>query len=203
MIRVSLNEVYSESLKAFRSIGVDWGIAKDAANLSKWIANHNLGFMCSIFKTADLYRNRKFSHTFRDNTYQKPLNAIFMGMLLVEYVSTENIKWEGYVYIFLLAAMAIISDEQEVDLILTNKNGEVIGFAKEKKIFVKIGYNKKINYFVLNRLSSKKVLNKANLKILEKSNVVNINNKCWEKLKLMAFNTYVSENDTSKRNAGY
>ena len=33
--------------------------------------------------------------------------------------------------------------------------------------------------------------------------VTNLNDKCWERLKSMAFETYVPESETSKSGAGY
>ena len=38
MIKLSLNEIYSETYKAMRSLGIDWGIAKDCAVLSRWLS---------------------------------------------------------------------------------------------------------------------------------------------------------------------
>ena len=48
MLEVSSNQIYSETYKALRSIDIDWGIAKDSANLCKWLATHNQFFLGSI-----------------------------------------------------------------------------------------------------------------------------------------------------------
>ena len=58
MLTVSLNEIYSETYKALRSLEIDWGLAKDCANLSKWLANHDQYFLGSLLKTADLYKEK-------------------------------------------------------------------------------------------------------------------------------------------------
>ena len=52
MLTVSLNEIYSETYKALRSLEIDWGLAKDCANLSKWLANHDQYFLGSLLKTV-------------------------------------------------------------------------------------------------------------------------------------------------------
>ena len=45
MISVSLNEVYSETYKALRSVNIEWSLAKDCANKSKWLAKHGQYFL--------------------------------------------------------------------------------------------------------------------------------------------------------------
>ena len=114
MLNVSLNEIYSETYKAYRSVGIEWGIAKDGANLSRWLAEHNFYFLGSILKNADLYKTGKISLSLKKNTFKKPFSAALMGLLLVEYISSDNVKWQGYVYDykFLIASMAIIAKEQ-------------------------------------------------------------------------------------------
>ena len=61
-----------------------------------------------------------------------------MGLLLVEYVSANKITWEGYIdnSKFLLAAMGIIAEEQQINLILENEQKDIIAFTKDKKIYV-------------------------------------------------------------------
>ena len=58
-----------------------------------------------------------------------------MGLLLVEYVSANKITWEGYIdnSKFLLAAMGIIAEEQQINLILENEQKDIIAFTKDKK----------------------------------------------------------------------
>ena len=55
MISVSLNEIYSETYKALRSVNIEWSLAKDCANKAKWLAQHDQSFLGSILKTAELY----------------------------------------------------------------------------------------------------------------------------------------------------
>ena len=47
----------------------------------------------------------------------------------------------------------------------------------------------------------KKNIKFTNLK--KNKNVTKLNSKCWQKLKSMAFETYVPESETSKSGAGY
>ena len=97
MISVSLNEVYSETYKALRSVNIEWSLAKDCANKSKWLAKHSQYFLGSILKTADLYQKKEISISINENTSKKPLASALMGLLLVEYVSANKINWEGYI----------------------------------------------------------------------------------------------------------
>ena len=78
MLEVSSNQIYSETYKALRSIDIDWGIAKDSANLCKWLATHNQFFLGSILKTTDLYKSGNISTSVNDNTYDKPLSSALM-----------------------------------------------------------------------------------------------------------------------------
>ena len=55
MISVSLNEIYSETYKALRSVNIEWSLAKDCANKAKWLAQHGQNFLESVLKTAVLY----------------------------------------------------------------------------------------------------------------------------------------------------
>ena len=71
MLNLSLNEIYSETYKAYRSVGIEWGIAKDGANLSRWLAEHNFYFLGSTLKNADLYKTGKISLSLRNNTLKK------------------------------------------------------------------------------------------------------------------------------------
>ena len=98
MLTVSLNEVYSETYKALRSVGIEWGLAKDCANLSKWLVNHDYYFLGSVLKTADLYKEKKLSISIKENNLNKPLTSALMGLLLVEYVSANKIIWKGYLH---------------------------------------------------------------------------------------------------------
>ena len=138
MLEVSSNQIYSETYKALRSIDIDWGIAKDSANLCKWLATHNQFFLGSILKTTDLYKSGNISTSVNDNTYDKPLSSALMGMVLVEYVASNNRTWEGYLNSpkFLVAAMALISHEQKSYLELSDKNHNIIAITDKEKLYV-------------------------------------------------------------------
>ena len=77
MISVSLNEIYSETYKALRSVKIDWSLAKDCANKAKWLAQHDQYFLGSILKTADLYKNNKISISINKNTKKKTISYSF------------------------------------------------------------------------------------------------------------------------------
>ena len=206
MISVSLNEVYSETYKALRSVNIEWSLAKDCANKAKWLAQHGQYFLGSILKTADLYKNNKISISINKNTSNKPLATALLGLLLVEYVSANKITWEGYIdnSKFLLAAMGIIAEEQQINLTLENEQKEIIAFTKEKKIYVNSNLDTKVTSY--SSLKTYNYIEEKNTKFTsfkKNKEVTNLNDKCWERLKSMAFETYVPESETSKSGAGY
>ena len=206
MISVSMNEIYSETYKALRSVDIEWSLAKDSANKAKWLAQHGQNFLRSILRTANLYKNKKISISINENTIKKPLASTLVGILLVEYVSSNKITWEGYIDSskFLLAAMGIIAEEQNINLILENEQKDIIAFTKEKKLYV--NSNLDINVTSYSFLKTYDYIEEKNIKFINLKKiegVTNINNKCWQRLKLMAFETYVPESETSKSGAGY
>jgi len=206
MISVSLNEIYSETYKALRSVNIEWSLAKDSANKAKWLVQHGQNFLGSILKTADLYQKKEISISINENTNKKPLASALMGLLLVEYVSANKINWEGYIdnSKFLLAAMGIIAEEQQINLTLENEQKEIIAFTKEKKIYVNSNLDTTVTSY--SSLKTYNYIEEKNTKftsLKKNKEVTNLNDKCWERLKSMAFETYVPESETSKSGAGY
>ena len=206
MISVSLNEIYSETYRALRSVNIEWGLAKDSANKAKWLVQNGQNFLGSILKTADLYQKKEISISINENTSKKPLASALMGLLLVEYVSANKITWEGYIdnSKFLLAAMGIIAEEQQINLTLENEQKEIIAFTKEKKIYVNSNLDTTVTSY--SSLKTYNYIEEKNTKFTsfkKNKEVTNLNDKCWERLKLMAFETYVPESETSKSGAGY
>ena len=206
MISVSLNEVYSETYKALRSVNIEWSLAKDCANKAKWLAQHGQNFLGSILKTSDLYKNKEISISINENTNKKPLASALMGLLLVEYVSANKITWEGYIdnSKFLLAAMGIIAEEQQINLTLENEQKEIIAFTKEKKIYVNSNLDTKVTSY--SSLKTYNYIEEKNTKFTsfkKNKEVTNLNDRCWERLKSMAYETYVPESEMSKSGAGY
>lgn len=206
MLEISSNQVYSETYKALRSLGIDWGIAKDSANLCKWLAIHNQFFLGSILKTTDLYKCGNISTSVNYNTYEKPLSSALMGMVLVEYVASKNKTWEGYLNSpkFLVAAMDLISHEQKIYLELSDKNHNIIAMTDKEKLYVDLNNLSNTNiYCILNVTQKNTNYNIKEFSFSDVSFASKVNEKCWEKLKSMAFDTYVPESDASKSGAGY
>ena len=206
MISVSLNEIYTETYKALRSVNIEWSLAKDSANKAKWLVQNGQNFLGSILKTADLYQKKEISISINENTNKKPLASALMGLLLVEYVSANKITWEGYIdnSKFLLAAMGIIAEEQQINLTLENEQKEIIAFTKEKKIYFNSNLDTKVTSY--SSLKTYNYIEEKNTKFTsfkKNKEVTNLNDKCWERLKSMAFETYVPESETSKSGAGY
>ena len=206
MISVSLNEIYSETYKALRSVNIEWSLAKDCANKAKWLAQHDQYFLGSILKTADLYKNKEISISINKNTSKKPLATALVGLLLVEYVSEKKITWGGYVDSskFLLAAIGIIAKEQQINLILENEQKDITAFTKDKAIYVNTNLDTNVpSYFFLRTYDFIEKKNTKFTNFKKNKDVTNLNDKCWERLKSMAFETYVPESETSKSGAGY
>ena len=206
MISVSLNEIYTETYKALRSVNIEWSLAKDSANKAKWLVQNGQNFLGSILKTADLYQKKEITISINENTNKKPLASALTGLLLVEYVSANKITWEGYIdnSKFLLAAMGIIAEEQQINLTLENEQKEIIAFTKEKKIYVNSNLDTKVTSY--SSLKTYNYIEEKNTKFTsfkKNKEVTNLNDKCWERLKSMAFETYVPESETSKSGAGY
>ena len=206
MLTVSLNEVYSETYKALRSVGIEWGLAKDCANLSKWLVNHDYYFLGSVLKTADLYKEKKLSTSIKENNLNKPLTSALMGLLLVEYVSANKILWKGYLHNpkFLLASMGLIAQEQNISLVLKNSSSDIIAYTNKKKLYLDTNnFNNLTGYFFLETYDFNQNYNPLSIVLNQKSEVSKINSKCWDRLSSMAFETYVPESETSKSGAGY
>ena len=206
MISVSLNEIYSETYKALRSVNIEWSLAKDCANKAKWLAQHDQYFLGSILKTADLYKKKDLSISINENTSKKPLSSALMALLLVEYVSANKVTWEGYIDSskFLLAAMGIIAEEQKINLTLENEKKDIIAFTKDKAIYVYSNLDTNVpSYSFLRTYDFIKKKNTKFTSFKKNKDVTNLNDKCWERLKSMAFETYVPESETSKSGAGY
>ena len=206
MISVSLNEIYTETYKALRSVNIEWSLAKDSANKAKWLVQNGQNFLGSILKTADLYQKKEISISINENTNKKPLASALTGLLLVEYVSANKITWEGYIdnSKFLLAAMGIIAEEQQINLTLENEQKEIIAFTKEKKIYVNSNLDTKVTSY--SSLKTHNYIEEKNTKFTsfkKNKEVTNLNDRCWERLKSMAYETYVPESETSKSGAGY
>ncbi len=206
MISVSLNEIYSETYKALRSVNIEWSLAKDCANKAKWLAQHDQNFLGSILKTADLYKKKEITISINKNTNKKLLASALVGLLLVEYVSANKITWEGYIDStkFLLAAMGIIAEEQQIYLILENEKKDIMAFTKDKNIYVNSNLDTNVpSYSFLRTYDFIKKKNTKFTSFQKNKDVTNLNDKCWERLKSMAFETYVPESETSKSRAGY
>ena len=127
-------------------------------------------------------------------------------MLLVEYIAAKKIVWEGYLYNpkFILAAMNIISIEQKINMELKDKNNKVIAFTNSKKLYAEIKELQISNgYFFLSIKIKNEVNNLDQILTTSLKNTSYVNKKCWDKLKAMAFETYVPESKTSISGAGY
>ena len=92
MISVSLNEIYSETYKALRSVNIEWSLAKDSANKAKWLVQNGQNFLGSILKTADLYKKEDLSISINQNTSKKPLSSVDTVGLVIMILSIILLK---------------------------------------------------------------------------------------------------------------
>ena len=100
--------------------------------------------------------------------------------------------------------MGIIAEEQQINLTLENEQKEIIAFTKEKKIYVNSNLDTTVTSY--SSLKTYNYIEEKNTKFTsfkKNKEVTNLNDKCWERLKSMAFETYVPESETSKSGAGY
>lgn len=206
MIELSFNEIYSETQKAIRSLNIDWGIAKDTAILSRWLAQHEIYFLGSLLKTTDLFTSQNISLSIDKNSFEKPLSVTLMGILLIEYVSANKIVWEGFLNSpkFLIAAMSIMASEQKINFELYNKNKKLIAITENENSYANFkDLELSTDYFILNINVQNQKHKLKKIMPSEINNASKVNEKCWNKLKLMAFETYVPDSEASLSGAGY
>ena len=75
---------------------------------------------------------------------------------------------------------------------------------KKKKIYVNSNLDTTVTSY--SSLKTYNYIEEKNTKFTsfkKNTEVTNLNDKCWERLKSMAFETYVPESETSKSGAGY
>ena len=207
MIKVSLNEIYTETQKAVRSFNIDWGTAKDTAVLCKWLAMHDMSFLESLLKTLTMVTNKQLSLSINSNSKKNPLSATLIGILLVEYVSANKLTWEGYLnnYKHLIASMGLISHEQEIQLELRDEFKTLIAYTHNNDLYSNLDLISTFsNYFYLSAHKNINALQSLNLIKLNTDCIPLVNKKSWIKLKEIAFKTYVAESTTSRKiGAGY
>ena len=87
---------------------------------------------------------------------------------------------------------------------LENEQKEIIAFTKEKKIYVNSNLDTTVTSY--SSLKTYNYIEEKNTKFTsfkKNKEVTILNDKCWERLKSMAFETYLQESETSKSGAGY
>ena len=100
--------------------------------------------------------------------------------------------------------MSMIGNEQKINLILRNKNKYIICYTNEGCLYSDLyQFNNITDYYILEIYDDNKKHNLINIVPTKNSEVTKINEKCWNRLKSMAFETYVPESETSKSGAGY
>ena len=109
-----------------------------------------------------------------------------MGLPLVEYVSACKIKWQGYVYDykFLIAAMAIIAKEQNINLILSDNKKTIAYTLKNIYMFKEI--ITKTEYFYLEPYHFKENTNIKELKPRRNSSALDVNENMLGKVKTIS-----------------
>ena len=109
-IILSQNEIRAEAEKAFRGVGVDWGMAKDGGVIAAWMAAHNLPFLGTLNRCLE-------GIDAGDDTpaADRPdCIAPFEAITRAEYIAAVKTPWSGHVMMprFLVAGLGIVAQEQ-------------------------------------------------------------------------------------------
>ena len=118
-ITLSQNEIRAESEKAFRGVGIDWGMAKDGGVIAAWMAAHNLPFLgmlnrCLEGLDGDDTLAKKRADCPAPDCPELECTAPFEAIARAEYIAAVKTPWSGQVLMprFLLAGLGIVAQEQ-------------------------------------------------------------------------------------------
>ncbi len=121
-ITLSQNEIRAEAEKAFRGVGIDWGMAKDGGVIAAWMAAHNLPFLGTLTHCLE-----KIDGPDEDRS---DCMAPFEAITRAEFIAALQTPWSGQVLMprFLLAGLGIVAQEQHqaFTLMVDGKTSAVI-----------------------------------------------------------------------------
>lgn len=198
-ITLSRNEIRAEVEKAIRGAGANWGQAKDGGVMAVFLAGHGLPFLGSVTRCLDHYQSAD-----KADVMLAPLD----GMMIAEFVAgqsqdqSQEVSWSGEVMAvrFLIAAIGIVSAEQDLSLTLYDEAG-VVAVADHGQMYLRaddasIKNDRKVT--IAKQRGSKDGLVECHW---SGETAVTASQNCWVKLGGYAFKTYVEETE-EKRRAG-
>lgn len=128
-ITLSQNEIRAEAEKAFRGVGIDWGMAKDGGVIAAWMAAHNLPFLGAL--------NRCLEGLDTPNQDQPDCMAPFEAIARAEYIAAVKTPWAGHVLMprFLVAGLGIVAQEQHQGFTLM-VDGKTLAVAGNDQVWI-------------------------------------------------------------------
>lgn len=119
-ITLSQNEIRAEAEKAFRGVGIDWGMAKDGGVIAAWMAAHDLPFLGTLNRCLEGLDGEDDAPTEDRPDCPAPdcpapdCTAPFEAIARAEYIAALKTPWSGHVLMprFLLAGLGIVAQEQ-------------------------------------------------------------------------------------------
>lgn len=189
-VMLSRSEIKSEVEKAIRGVGFDWGRAKDAGVMAAWLATHDQVFLGSLLRGLDHVVNHD------DDIVFAPVNA----MMLTEYVLAADQDWSGHIMgiRFVIAAMGIVSEEQNAVLSLSEEHG-LIAYAEHGEVWINPILEASDRDVTLS--TSAQDYSKQSLQKLSCSEHTahEVSLSCWQRLGIHAHQVYVKETEEKRR----
>tara|TARA_A100001011_G_C13940595_1_gene686969 strand:+ start:22 stop:633 length:612 start_codon:yes stop_codon:yes gene_type:complete len=203
MIRLSLNQIKTETIKAAKGIKLEYGLADDLGNMCACLADHNINFSNDICYLLNKYSKIKYYPNIICKNKQSALVAPFIAKSLTEFIICKKNKWEGYVFSpqFLIASMSLFSQENNIQFSLKDHKNKLVAITQNSHINL---YTKsfKLSYYIL---SLERTVNNFKSSNLTKDFVnYSIDEKEWKIITSYGKRTFVKDSTRSKeKGAGY
>lgn len=125
---LSRSEIKSETEKALRGAGIDWGRAKDGGIMAAWLAAHDQDFLGTLLHALEYIPAPP-----TDSAICAPTD----GMILAESLLATDQDWSGHIIgpRFMIAAMGIVTSEQNGGITLRDKTS-IFAYAHQGDIWV-------------------------------------------------------------------
>lgn len=136
-ITLSQNEIRAEAEKAFRGVGIEWGMAKDGGVIASWMAAHKLPFLGALNHCLEILDENLTEGQSDGAARMVSCIAPFEAIARAEYIAAMNTAWAGEVLMprFLLAGLGIVAQEQGQAFTL-KINGKIAMVAEQNQLWV-------------------------------------------------------------------
>ena len=205
-IILSQNEIRAEAEKAFRGVGIDWGMAKDGGVIAAWMAAHNLPFLGTLNRCLEgLDGNDTLAEDRPDcpepDCPEPDCTAPFEAIARAEFIAAVKTPWSGYVLMprFLLAGLGIVAQEQHQAFTL-RIGGKISAVIDHDQVWITPnGIGGSVAWVEI----SPHAADQTGLNLCPWSDQIahQASASCWKKLGQYASRTYVPETE-EKRAAG-